>query len=152
MVSEDLTVSEIIRLLPQKLQQRFNSLGRYVQGIIEEEEDKLGRDIEISHEDVQLIQMAAFIYSLDNFLRVGTSAARIASITFEQFGFGGFQVGSTTFTRNNHATRRGELLAQALRGTVADTPLYGHIISASTMQVLISTLVREMADGAPLDR
>jgi hypothetical protein len=152
MPSDNLTISEIIRQLPQSLQTRFNSLSRYVQGIIEEEQDNLGRDIELNPEDAQLIQLTAFIYSIDDFLRAGTRAAQAASGIFEEFGSAGFQVGRSHFTSDSDDTLRGEALANGLRDTVASTPLHRYIASASTMQALISALVREMTNDTHLDR
>lgn len=144
-------ISEIIQQLPQKLQLRFNSLGNYVQGIVDEESAKNGKQVKLSGESTQLIQLAALIYSLDSFLRAGSYAARTASTTFEKFELGGFQVGSTLFTKNNENTRRGEILADKLRMTVAKTRLGALIKNSSSMKELISTLVREMNNDKSVD-
>ena len=145
-----LSISEIIQQLPQKLQVRFNSLGKYVQGIIEESAT-IGKQIKLSSEDTQLIQLAALIYSLDSFLRAGSYAAKTAATTFEEFELGGFQVGSTLFTKNNENTRRGEILADKLRLTISQNRLGTLINSSSTMRELISKLVREMSHGETVD-
>lgn len=140
-------IAQIIDLLPQKLQIRFESLGGYVRGIIEEENTKLGRAMRLSIEQVQLIQLAALIYSLEDFFRAGSRAARGASIAFEDFGLSGFQVGSQAFTRDNVNTRRGDLLAEQLREVVRNSPLGDYIKNASSMTELIETLVKEAGNG-----
>ena len=151
MIDRAPNISEIIQRLPQKLQVRFNSLGNYVQGIIDEESARNRKEIKLSSEDTQLIQLAALLYSLDSFLRAGTYAARVASTTFEEFELEGFQVGSTLFTRNNENTLRGEELAEKLRKTVERTRLGRIIRNSPTMKELISTLIREMNNGEALD-
>jgi len=101
MAAEIPSISSIVSQLPQRLQRRFESLGKYIRGVIDEESNNLDANIALSTEDTQLIQLAALIYLLDSFFRAGTSSARNAATTFEQFGLSGFQVGSTTFTRDN---------------------------------------------------
>jgi len=61
------SVSAIINQLPHKLQIRFESLGSYVRGFIDEENNRLNVNIVLSQEKIQLIQLAALVYSLDSF-------------------------------------------------------------------------------------
>lgn len=140
------SIAEIVDLLPLKLQRRFDSLGGYVQGIIEEERDKREIPVRLSAEDRQVVQLGAFIYMLDGFLRAGSRAAREASSTFESFGLSGFQVGSTHFTSDNMNTRRGEILAQELRAVVLQTSLGPYIRTARSMRDLVSRLIRDMTN------
>lgn len=144
-------ISEIIQQLPQKLQLRFSSLGNYVQGIVDDESAKNRKQVKLSSENIQLVQLAAFLYSLDSFLRAGSYAARAAATTFEEFELEGFQVGSTLFTKSNENTLRGEILADKLRMTVAETRLGLLIKNSSTMRELISTLIREMNNDESVD-
>jgi hypothetical protein len=143
-------ITEIIQRLPQKLQVRFNSLGNYVQGIIDEESFKSQKEIKLSRDDIELIQLAAFIYSLDSFLRAGTYSAKAASTIFEDFESEGFQIGSTVFTRNNANTMRGEVLADELRSIVERTRLGRIIRNSPTMKHLIATLIQEMNNDKTL--
>jgi hypothetical protein len=138
------SIAEIVDLLPLKLQRRFDSLGGYVQGIIEEERTQQDISLRLSSEDKQVIQLAAFIYMLDSFFRAGSRAAREASSTFERFELSGFQVGSTHFTSDNMNTLRGEVLARELRGVVLQTSLGTYIRSAQSMRDLVSWLVRDI--------
>ena|SRR2546421_4776509 len=140
------SISDIVNQLPSKLQHRFISLGSYVQAIIAEEADKHNKTIRLRPEDKQVIQLAAFIYSLDSFLRAGSRAAKDASETFRDFGMTGFQVGNTQFTPSNSNTRRGESLAKGLRAVVAQTPLMTYIRSARSMRDLVAWMVREVSN------
>jgi hypothetical protein len=141
------SISSIISQLPHKLQIRFESLGSYVRGLIAEESIRLGTNIVFSTQNIQLIQLAALIYSLDSFFRAGSSSARTAATVFEQFDLSGFQVGLTTFTRSNHNTRRGEILASRLQETIVNSYLGTVIKNSSTMKDLISRMIREMNNG-----
>lgn len=138
------SIHEIVNQLPLKLQQRFNSLSGYVQGIIDEEAETYDTSIRLSPEDKQIIQLAAFIYSLDSFLRAGARAAREASVTFERFGLSGFQVGSTHFTSDNLNTQRGEMLARELREVALQTPLGSYITNARSIRDLVNWLIRDI--------
>ena len=122
-----------------------------MRSIIEEEEDRRERKISIGNEEVQIVQLAALIYTMDSFLRIGSIAARVSAETFEEFGYEGFQVGSSTFTRNNYNTRRGFMLADNLQNIIANTPLNRYINDANTLRELVTTLVREIEDGQTLD-
>ncbi len=151
MADDSPTLSDFVEQLPQRLQRRFESLGGYVRGIIDDEEDQLGQKLKLSAEDIRFIQTAVFIYFLDGFLRAGSQAARAASTTFEEFGLSGFQVGSTVFTRNNDNTRRGEVLADRLRAALENSPLSKYISTVPTMRELVSRLIREMQNGKSVD-
>ena len=139
-------ISFIVSQLPNKLQKRFESLGSYVRGLIDEESSRLDKKIVLSTEDIQLIQLAALIYSLDSFFRAGSSSARGAAIIFEEFDLSGFRVGTTTFTRENINTRRGDLLANKLRESIINSALGMAITNANSMRALISTMIRGMSN------
>jgi hypothetical protein len=147
MTSEIPTISSIISQLPQNLQRRFDSLGKYVRGIVDEESSKTDTRVILSTEEIQLIQLAALVYSLDSFFRAGTRSARNAATIFEQYELPGFQVGSTVFTKDNYNTRRGDLLAENLQEAILGTNLGKVIKNSSSMRGLISTMIREMNNG-----
>ena len=141
------SITFIVNQLPNRLQKRFESLGNFVRGIIDEESSKLKTKIVLSTEDVQLIQLAALIYSLDNFFRAGSSAARGAATIFEEFELSGFQVGLTNFTKENANTRRGDLLADKLSESIRNSVLGDFIRNSNSMRELISTMIREVKNG-----
>lgn len=146
MPGENLTISEIIKLMPYKFQLRFNSLSQNVNGLIQEEMDGLDSAITLTQDDVQFIQLASFVYVVNKFLRAGTRTAREASRTFSIFGFSGFQVGSTYFSEHNENTQRGEVLANALWSSLADTSLPRYLSSSSNLKSLISIIIQEMSN------
>jgi hypothetical protein len=139
--------SEIVRMLPYRLQLRFNSLAGYVSGIIDDLTFRKEIRIRLGTEDVQLIQLAALVYTLDSFFRAGTRAAREASATFERFESSGFQVGRTHFTRDNENTKRGEQLANTLRNTLAGTELERIIRTSRTLESLVEDLIKGLNNG-----
>jgi hypothetical protein len=140
-------ISFIVSQLPNKLQKRFESLGNYVRGLIDEESSRLNTKIVLSTEDIQLIQLAGLIYSLDSFFRAGSSSARSAATIFEEFELSGFQVGSTTFTKENINTRRGDLLADRLSESIRNSALGEVIRNSNSMRELISTMILGMNNG-----
>lgn len=148
MPSEAPSISEIIGLLPRNLQLRFESFRSYVKAIVDEEEEILERSIKISNDEFQLIHLAVFLYFLNNFFRTGSNVARNASVAF---GFSGFVVGNTYFTRNNPNTNRGKQLANELVTNIANTPLSEFLRNATSMKDLVSTIVRELQNGRPTD-
>lgn len=137
-------ISFIVSQLPNKLQKRFESLGKFVRGLIDEESSRLSTKIVLSTEDVQLIQLAALVYSLDSFFRAGSSSARSAATIFGEFELSGFQVGTTSFTKENVNTRRGDLLANRLSESIRNSTLGEFIRNSNSMRELISTMIREM--------
>lgn len=143
----DQTIARMIQRLPMPLQNRFTSLGGYVRGLVEEEEQRLKRKLAFGNNDIQLIQLAAFVYLLDYYFREGTRAAASAALMFEEYHLSGFSVGSTVFTRNNENTRRGALLAYELRQVLADTPIAVVIEQSTSVRALVSRMIREMSNG-----
>lgn len=145
MASSKLSIGDIVGMMPNALQARFNSLGGYVSMVIKEAE---GTDPPLDKEDIHFIQLAALVFALDHFLRAGTKAARSASVAFESLGAEGFVVGSTPFTSNGVNTVRGERLANALRDAITDEKMRNTITSSPTMRDLVCTLARMRRDGS----
>lgn len=71
--------------------------------------------------------------------------------TFERFGLTGFRVGSTQFTADNPETMRGERIAASLEMMIAGTLLGREVRRARSMEQLIESLVKEIANGTALD-
>ena len=140
------SLSQLIERMPQKLQVRFDSLGNYVLGIIEEIRHKQGGNIKLSQDDIRLIQLAVLVYSLDDFFRLGTKAAKGASEIFEKFQLEGFRVGNTEFTKDNKDTLRGEDLANKLRSAISQTHLAIHIAQAKSVNELVANIVKGLTE------
>lgn len=151
-------ISEIIRLLPQPLRTRFNSLGNYVKTVFEGQGKNRLRKSKLTDEDIRFVQLAAFIYSINFFLREGTKAAQTAAETLEKLQvknanirIEGFNVGSTIFKKDNENTLLGRTLAESLMQSLAGTPLLKHIEQATSMSNLIKNLRDEMTRGQRMD-
>src|SRR5437899_1027587 len=142
-------LSEIVSQLPQKLQIRFNSLSSYVLVLVSELENSRSVSNEdprrkLNSDERQTIQLIAFIYTLERFMRDGSRAARNASIQFEDLGTSGFVIGEMAFTRNNSNTRRGENLADSLRLAVTDQRLQEIMTVAISVRNLVDLLAEEL--------
>jgi hypothetical protein len=140
------SLSDLIDQLPAKLQNRFESISNYVSGLIAELKIELDFDHTLSREELRLIQFAAFVYSIDDFFRLGTLAAREASSTFVRLNLPGFQVGSSVFTPSNGNTMRGLQLANSLRQSIDNTELSRHVGGARSMRELVRGLLETMQD------
>lgn len=145
MAESETNIAEIIRLLPQPLQNRFNSLGGYVRAVLEEDQQNNGRAHRLNDEGISFIQLAVFIYSLNWFLREGTRAAQASIRSLEDFGLSGFSIGSTNFTKNDENTLLGSVLAEGLIESLGDSPLIAHIKSAKSMTALILDLQGDLS-------
>jgi hypothetical protein len=144
MPTEESSISDFLNLLPRKLQVRFTSLGSYVRALVTE--IKLEHHIEddFGPTEIQIIQLVAFIYALERFMRVGSHAARKASVAFNAFGLEGFQVGSTQFTKNNLNTTRGRRLANMLRASIVNTPVERIVKNSHSLKNLVEAMIFEI--------
>lgn len=147
MASEIPNITEIIKLLPRPLQIRFNSIGSFVKAVVEEKEAQGGRKAQLSQEETDLIQLAAFIYSLNWFLTEGTKAAQATISTLDNFGLEGFLIGSTPFEKDNENTMRGKILAEAMMQNIGDPNLARRIQQATSMTSLIINLRNDLTRG-----
>lgn len=139
-----MTAGEIARQLPKVLQLRFDSLGSYVKVLVAEEQARRHpHRADLPKDQIEFIQLLALVYSLDEFFRAGTHAARSAAQQFESLHCRGFAVGSEEFTPANEATLRGEHLAEGLRRALEGTHYVEIIANASGLTALIKRLVRE---------
>lgn len=109
------TYSQLINKLPYRLKARFESLGGYVQSLIDDQETKTAGGRHLSDDETSLIKVLIFIGTLDGFFREGSAAARSAVSSFEKLGMKGFRVGTTAFEGENENVRRGDTLSSQLR-------------------------------------
>lgn len=133
------------------MQVRFDSLGGFVKGIAAEQEDPDAGDQrtrrKLTPEELGFVQLLAFVYALESFLRNGTRAARSAALEFESLGLEGFTVGTTTFTPDNENTRRGEILAEQLKEIVRGTKYGTALEEARSLTTLVRRLLRDVRNG-----
>jgi hypothetical protein len=132
------------RSLPRNLENRFTSLSAYVRSIIEVEQQN-NRDFpRLSENQISLIQLVVFVYSLDSFFRLGTVAAQNASNIFSQYEISGFRIGQKSFTARNENTMLGEHLANNLRSSIIDTGFSKYIQNATSIRDLILSINRDL--------
>lgn len=132
------------RSLPRNLENRFTSLSAYVRSIIEAEQQRNKNFPKLSEKQINLIQLVVFVYSLDSFFRLGTTAAQNASNIFNQFEIRGFRIGQKSFTANNENTMLGENLANNLRESIIDTGLSKYIQNVTSIRELILNIIRDL--------
>jgi hypothetical protein len=141
------SLSEIIGLLPYRIRSRFDSLSTYVAALIAEvREGRTGR-VELSRDDVHMIQAVAFIYSIDSFFRDGTRAAAKAVDEFSRLGVTGFMIGNTAFTGRNDNVMLGENLSKVLKNHLGSPRLVRIIERAKGLKMLVGLMVRELGHG-----
>lgn len=117
--------------------------------VLEEErlKDRLSRD------DLQAIQLAAFVYGLQDFLREGSRAAARAADAFAALGVEGFKVGREYFSGRNEAVTRGEILANQLVDELRQVPgLTAAIERHRSLRTLVVTLAKERARVGRMDQ
>jgi hypothetical protein len=144
------SIQDIVQTLPRSLQRRFESLGGFVAGVIEEQREHDSRDDRLTDEDVALIKFLTLVYTLDRFFRSGTDNALGAAQVFEELGAGGFSVGTTAFTTTSEATFRGERLANGLHSVVQHTSFAETLGQARTVRDLVRNLRRDLLNGKRL--
>jgi len=106
---------EWIRTLPRSIRRRFDSMGKYIRGVL----DEAGLSERLHRRDIETIHITVFVRVLDEFLRDGTDAAVAAVDTLSELGVEGFVIGRERFSGRNDAVTRGELLANGLRSRTA---------------------------------
>lgn len=149
MANQEQRVSEIIKVLPRPIQNRFNSLGEYVREVVAELDENEKR--RLTDDDLNVLQLAVFIYRLERFLREGTRAALSTIESLEALGLDNFTVGSITFTKDNENTLLGKDLADKLMDSIADSRLLRFIKRARSERALIQALRDEITNGKDVD-
>lgn len=144
MASDALSLNDIIRLLPQSLRPRFQSIGGYARDVINEVLDEENSRIRLSNSQTDFISCCVFIFLLDRFFNEGTAAARGAAQNFSELGIKGFRIGRTTFTEDNEDTLRGAKLAVSLKLAVGDPVIIKVIESSATVRDLVEQLIARM--------
>jgi len=134
--------------LPRSVRSRLDGLGNYVTSVLEE----IGLKDKLSRDDVQAIQLAAFVYGLEEFLREGSRAASRATAAFADLGVSGFTVGREYFSGRNEAVMRGETLANALVEVMQGRALPDTVGRPASLRALVISLAQERSRGRRLDR
>ena len=116
------TIQQLISKLPYRLRARFDSLGSFVQSIVDEQEINTPPRDRLARSDIQTIQLVVFVQFLNFFFLEGTRAAIRAVDEFAPLGVSGFRIGSALFEERNENVMRGETLSESLRTALRDIP------------------------------
>jgi hypothetical protein len=136
------STSDILSGAPLFLQKRYGSIKAYVRSIIETEFPRL--DVEkIPREDLEFIQLIAFIYVLHSFIEDGHRAAKEAVRIFGELDVRKFSIGSSRFAEGSEAVLLGEQLARDLLERIQDQALRSLIAHSPS----VSALVRKLFEG-----
>jgi hypothetical protein len=136
--------SDVVDLIPRRLRTRFESLGGFVDAVVQEREGNLPRERRLASEDLGAIKLAVLVFALQEFFREGSTAAAMAVDEFHALGLRGFQVGSSLFEARNENVVRGDELAKALRSAIDDPEVLLAIDRASRMRDLVLDLMRRV--------
>ena len=136
--------SDFIDLLPRRLKTRFESIGAFVDAVVQEREDSLPKEKRLKNDDIGIIKLAVLIFALQEFFREGSRAAVRAVDEFQALGVPGFKVGSSLFEGRNENVVRGDKLAEALREAVSDPEILSAIDRTPRMRDLVLDLMRRV--------
>lgn len=109
-----MSYTQILTQLPTRLRPRFESLGRYVKTIVDEEQVHMPRRNRLKRQQIELLQTLVFVHVLNDLFKETTAAAMRTVMTFEELGVSGFSVGQTDFVGRNENVMRGERLSEQL--------------------------------------
>jgi hypothetical protein len=125
--------------LPRGLQQRFSSLGKYVEEAVKARVER-EPGMALSSQQLALLKVAVIATRMSLFMQEATKLGERAVSILGDFGADGFSVGSATFRRGSADLLRGAQLAAGLAELVP-TGL-GTVQRASTES--LSETVRRM--------
>src|SRR6266478_5550803 len=107
---------------PLFLQRRYGAMRQYVRAIIEEQFPRL--DVRrMESDDLEFIQLIAFVYILRGFFEDGHRAAKEAVRVFSDLDVHEFSIGSTKFSEDSEAVNLGRILSDQLLATIHDREL-----------------------------
>jgi hypothetical protein len=132
--------ADILSGAPLFLQRRYGAIRQYVRAIIEEQFPRL--DIRrMESDDLEFIQLIAFVYILRGFFEDGHRAAKEAVRVFSDLNVHEFSIGSTKFSEDSKAVNLGRTLSTRLMATVHDRELRSLIAESDSVGELVHALV-----------
>lgn len=133
---------DILKGAPLFIQRRYNSIRAHVRSVLETEYPKVNLR-RIPSEDLEFIQLIAFVFILRSFFSDGHKAAERAVKIFNDLGVQQFSIGRATFAPNSEAVLMGKKLADDLLMRIDDEALKKMIIEAKSL----GELARELFEG-----
>jgi hypothetical protein len=92
-------------------------------------------------DDLEFIQLIAFVYILRGFFEDGHRAAKEAVRVFSDLDVHEFSIGSTKFSEDSRAVNLGRTLSTRLMATVHDRELRSLIAESDSVGELVHALV-----------
>jgi hypothetical protein len=115
-------------------------MRQYVRAIIEEQFPRL--DVRrMESDDLEFIQVIAFVYILRGFFEDGHRAAKEAVRVFSDLDVHEFSIGSTIFSEDSEAVNLGRTLSDQLLATIHDRELQSLITHSDSVGELVHDLV-----------
>ena len=125
---------------PLFLQRRYGAIRQYVRAIIEEQFPRL--DLRrIEGDDLEFIQLIAFVYILRGFFEDGHRAAKEAVRVFSDLDVHEFSIGSTKFSEDSEAVNLGRVTFRSATQTIHDRELRSLITDSDSVGELVHALV-----------
>jgi hypothetical protein len=134
--------TDLLNGAPLFLQRRYGSIRAHVKSVIESEYPDIDQR-SIPREDIEFIQVIAFVYVLQGFFVDGHKAAEGAVTILQDLGVHSFKIGSAQFAPRSEAVMLGKKLADQLLDQIKDESLR-NLISTTTS---LGELVRKLFEG-----
>ncbi len=125
--------------IPGALRHRFDSLGGFVNGVLDQ---KRGEGRRLPKDRREFIQIVIFITVLHRFLIQGARAAQDTLDELKEHGITSFAIGSARFEEGSEDLQRGFVLASELLGAIKNPAVRGWVLSNKTLTTIIEELER----------
>ncbi len=156
------TISEIEKILPRYLQNRFNSLNNYVWEVLfpESKQEYLFKRLRAIKKKVKTkltrrfkdisdeATFVVYLFVLLRFFKSGSEAARTAVDIFKEFKIEAFSIGRKEFKDRNENVEEGENLATELISAIKDDRLRNMIIESSAIHEILEKY-KSIIDNTP---
>ena len=135
--------TNILAGAPLFLQRRYGAVRQYVRAIIEEQFPRL--DLRrMESDDLEFIQLIAFVYILRGFFEDGHRAAKEAVRVFRDLDVHEFSIGSTKFSEDSEAVNLGRKLSDQLLKTIHVRELQSLVRRSDSVGQLVHAIVEEL--------
>jgi hypothetical protein len=141
-----MATSDLLKGAPLFLQRRYSSLGPYVLSVIETEVDGIDpRDL--SRDQIETIQLLAFIYTLHAFLEDSHRAVKATVATFSKLGVRKFNIGAAEFFEGSESVEISRRLGEALLESIPSEEIRKLLLGSDSLGELVKKLTSIVTDG-----
>jgi len=125
--------------LPSSFRHRFDSLGGYINAILEQ---KRKGEPKLTKREIEFIQIVVFITVLKRFLVEGAKAAQMTLDELKEQGIKSFSIGSSHFEEGSEDLRRGFVLASELLNAISNPRIKEWVESDKPLYQIVDDLDR----------